>query len=242
MDARMTGEDREMTAQGPTATEITPIRSSDANCYLVRAGSGFVLIDTGYPTERQALLDALQVAGCRAGDLRLVLLTHGDIDHAGSCAYLQRVYNAKVDMHAGDAPLVQDGTMPERECRSLLIKTVLSLASLFHRNVGMEGFERFAPDILVDEEFDLSPYGFDARIIHAPGHTEGSICVLTSDGALFSGDTPMNARKRFIVSGWAGDHEALGASVDRLMTLPICTVYPGHLKPFQMAQFLKKNR
>jgi hypothetical protein len=47
---------------------------------------------------------------------------------------------------------------------------------------------------------------------------------------------------RFILSGWAENHDALKSSVERLMRLPIRTVYPGHLKPFPMGQFLKKNR
>jgi hypothetical protein len=52
----------------------------------------------------------------------------------------------------------------------------------------------------------------------------------------------MNARKQFILSGWAQDHDALKSSVERLMTVPVRTVYPGHLKPFPMEQFLKKSR
>jgi hypothetical protein len=52
----------------------------------------------------------------------------------------------------------------------------------------------------------------------------------------------MNAKKKFILSGWAENHGALKSSIERLMTLSIRTVYPGHLKPFPMEQFLKKNR
>jgi glyoxylase-like metal-dependent hydrolase (beta-lactamase superfamily II) len=223
-------------------SEIATIRSSDANCYLVRTKSGFVLIDTGYPITRDALVGTLEHAGCRPGDLQLVVLTHGDIDHAGSCAYLQQAYSAKIAMHRGDAALVESGEEPVKECRSLLIKIVLGLASLSHRDVSMDDFECFQPDILVDEGTDLLEYGFDARILHTPGHTRGSISILTGDGDLFSGDTLMNARKQFILSGWAQDHDALKSSVERLMALPIRTVYPGHLKLFPMEQFLKKNR
>jgi glyoxylase-like metal-dependent hydrolase (beta-lactamase superfamily II) len=226
----------------PETGMIRTIRTSDANCYLVAAGGGFVLVDTGYPTERVALLEALQAAGCGPDDLRLVILTHGDIDHAGNCAYLQQVYGVPVAMHPADAGLVEEGIQSKKECRSLLIRVVLGLAALFHRGVSMEDFARFKPDILVDDGLALSEWGLDARAIHAPGHTKGSICVLTADGALFSGDTLMNARKRFIISGWAEDHEELGSSIELLMTLPVDTVYPGHLTPFLMEDFLRKNR
>jgi hypothetical protein len=52
----------------------------------------------------------------------------------------------------------------------------------------------------------------------------------------------MNAKKKYLLSGWAEDPDALKSSVERLMTLPIRTVYAGHLKPSPMQQFLKKNR
>jgi glyoxylase-like metal-dependent hydrolase (beta-lactamase superfamily II) len=223
-------------------SKITAIRTSDANCYLVRTGVGFFLIDTGYPNTRDTLMEALENTGCMPGDLQLVVLTHGDIDHAGSCAYLQRVYGARVAMHPGDVALVENGEEPKKECRSLLIKIVMGLASLSHRDLSMDDFERFKPDILVGDGTDLSKYGFEARILHTHGHTTGSISILTGDGDLFSGDTLMNAKKRFIVSGWAQDHDALRSSVERLMTVPIRNVYPGHLKPFPMEQVLKKNR
>jgi glyoxylase-like metal-dependent hydrolase (beta-lactamase superfamily II) len=145
-------------------------------------------------------------------------------------------------MHPGDAHLVENGVESNKECRSLFIKIILGLAALSHRDVSMADFQRFKPDILVEEGTDLSEYGFDAQVLHLPGHTEGSIGVLTADGDLFAGDTLMNAKKSFTLSGWAENHDALRSSVERLITLRIRTVYPGHLKPFPMEQFLKKNR
>jgi glyoxylase-like metal-dependent hydrolase (beta-lactamase superfamily II) len=223
-------------------TEIKTIRSSDANCYLIKTGASYFLIDSGYPTTRAALLEALKDAGCLPGNLELVVLTHGDIDHAGNCAYLQHAYQAKIAMHPGDAVLVEQGLEADKKCRSLWIKIILGLGAFSHRDVSMANFERFQPDVLVDEGTSLSDYGLEARVLHLPGHTKGSIGILTADGDLFAGDTLMNARKRFILSGWAENHDALESSVERLMTLDVRTVYPGHLKPFPMAQFVQRNQ
>ncbi|MBU1050628.1 MBL fold metallo-hydrolase, partial [Candidatus Bipolaricaulota bacterium] len=52
------------------------------NAYLVRAGDGFILIDTGFRSNRKALDAALTGAGCGVGDLKLILITHGDADHS----------------------------------------------------------------------------------------------------------------------------------------------------------------
>jgi glyoxylase-like metal-dependent hydrolase (beta-lactamase superfamily II) len=40
-------------------------------------------------------------------------------------------------------------------------------------------FERFYLDILLEEGYDLSPYGFGAKVIYVPGHTKGSIAIHT---------------------------------------------------------------
>ena len=58
-----------------------------------------------------------------------------------------------------------------------------------------DSFAVFEPDLLVEDGFDLSEYGVDARVLHLPGHSKGSIGVLTADGALFCGDLLYNWRR-----------------------------------------------
>jgi hydroxyacylglutathione hydrolase len=227
--------------QPPHPSQITTIRSSDANCYLIGGQTGYVLIDSGYSTTRAALMENLARAGCTAGLLKLVILTHGDIDHAGNAAYLQRAYGVPIAMHPADVRLVEDGLEPNKTCRSIVLKVMLALAALSHRDVSMATFERFTPDILLGEDADLTPFGLDAQVLYLPGHTAGSIGILTAAGDLFAGDTLMNAPRRLILSGWAEDHGQLERSVERLMETHMRTVYPGHLKPFSMDVFRKRN-
>jgi glyoxylase-like metal-dependent hydrolase (beta-lactamase superfamily II) len=228
---------------GQRMEKIHRIRSSDANCYLVEIGEGFVLVDSGWSTERAGLTRDLEAAGCLPGRLQLVVLTHGDIDHAGNCAHLREAYGAAIAMHPGDVDLVSKGLEPQREWGSRLLGVIMGgFASLSHRDVSMAGFERFTPDVLLEEGASLAPYSFDAQVLHTPGHTSGSICLLTGGGALFSGDTLMNARRWLLLGSLAEDHGALEASLDRLLDLPAETVYPGHLKPFTMEKFARKNR
>jgi hydroxyacylglutathione hydrolase len=67
------------------------------------------------------------------------------------------------------------------------------------------------------------------RVLHTPGHTEGSVCLLAGDeGLLFSGDTLFaGAWGRTDLPG--GDDEAMAASLARLTDLEDgVRVYPGH--------------
>ncbi|NQT08003.1 MBL fold metallo-hydrolase, partial [Candidatus Bathyarchaeota archaeon] len=83
------------------STEIISITQKylmSVNCYLVKTPSGFILIDTGLSKRRSDLVSELEIAGCKPGALRLIIVTHGHSDHNGSSAYLRERYGAKIAM------------------------------------------------------------------------------------------------------------------------------------------------
>ena len=66
------------------ASAIRSIRHAAVNCYLVAAGGGYVLIDTGKPENRTDLDTDLEDAGCRPGMLRLIVLTQATTTMLGT--------------------------------------------------------------------------------------------------------------------------------------------------------------
>ena len=94
--------------------------------------------------------------------------------------------------------------------------------------------------LLIDEGYDLSEYGLDATVIHLPGHTTGSIGILTNDGDLFCGDLLLNIEKPSPHEG-VDDPAEMKASIEKVIKLKINTVHPGHGKPFTMEQYIKNN-
>jgi len=88
---------------------VTTVNLGGMNCCLARCADGFVLIDTGFSVKRALLLQMLHEAGCKPGDIRFVLITHGDFDHAGNAAFLQREYRATIGMHPDDFGMVERG-------------------------------------------------------------------------------------------------------------------------------------
>ncbi len=203
-----------------------PMGMGKVNAYLLRAGSGFVLIDTGGSGSRAALAQELERAGCQPGALRLIVLTHGDFDHSGNALHLRRVLGAQIAMHPGDAGMVERGDMFDNRARpNALIRALVPLFT------GFGKAERFAPDLLLGEGDDLAAYGLDARALSIPGHSKGSIGVLTSAGELFCGDLLENM-KGPVLNSLIDDADAARASLARLRTLNIGLVYPGHGEPF----------
>lgn len=218
-----------------TITLPLPYKLGSVNCYLVATDTGFVLVDTGGSNKRAELENELTNAGCKPGDLKLVVLTHGDFDHTGNCAYLRAKFGARIAMHHGDSGMAERGDMFwNRNKPNILIRKIFPI---FYR---LGKADRFEPDFFLDKDTDLSEYGFDAQVFSIPGHSKGSIGILTAGGDLFCGDLLENTDKPALNS-IMDDSAAANASLEKLKGLAINIVYPGHGKPFPMQRLIEDN-
>lgn len=211
-----------------------PLRMGVVNCYLFKKDTNFVLIDTGVSINRKALVTQLENAGCKLGLLKLIILTHGDFDHTGNAAYLRKIFGSPIAMHRDDSGMAEFGDMFfNRGKANVLFRKLIPVITGFGKN------EKFKPDILVGDEYDFSGFGFDARALSLPGHSKGSIGILTANGDLICGDLFENITKPAPNSIY--DVDSVKASIDTLRNRGIRTVYPGHGEPFLMEDYLKSN-
>lgn len=164
------------------AQEIRSLTFRWVNAYLVRTGAGFVLIDTGFTRNRAQLEKVMTEAGCRPGDLKLIVVTHGDPDHAASAAYLREKCGAKIAMHKAEAAAVEWGDMfLSRGPLSPRVRIIRPLTTLFR----LRRSDRFTPDLYLEDGGSLREYGFDAVVLHVPGHSAStSSCLRSSEFAL----------------------------------------------------------
>ncbi|TFH05215.1 MAG: MBL fold metallo-hydrolase [Spirochaetales bacterium] len=212
-----------------------PLGLGHVNCYLISTDSGFVLIDTGVANGRDNVERELERAGCRPGNLTLILLTHGDFDHIGNAAFLRRKFGTRIAMHTDDAGMAERGDMFwNRKSGGALIRVIAPLLFRFGKS------SRFSPDLHVEDGYDFSDLGLDATVVGIPGHSKGSIGVLTSDGSLVCGDLLENS-KQPVLNSIMDDPQAASDSVEKLRGLAVTTVYPGHGEPFPMAQFVNRT-
>jgi glyoxylase-like metal-dependent hydrolase (beta-lactamase superfamily II) len=216
-------------------TITTELMKIAVNCYLVQTGAGFFLVDTGMAKKQASLDHELEQSGCRPGDLKLIILTHGDSDHSGNSAYLRERYGAKIAMHRGDLENVESGDMFANKRVNPFAKMI---ARILFFITGLGKFTTFTPDILLENGQNLSEFGWDATVLHLPGHSKGSIGILTPAGDLFCGDLVENTRQP-AVNTLGDDVNLLKASVEKLKGFSIHTLYPGHGKPFLLTQLSK---
>lgn len=194
------------------------------NCYLIENNNGYVLIDTGSKSKLKKLEQALITNGCVPGKLNLILLTHGDFDHAGNCAYLREKFQTKIAMHDEDAGMVEKGDMfLNRQAGNRMIKRLIKL---FFR------ITRFTPDFTIDEHSDLSAYGLNVKIFSLPGHSRGSVGFLLNESDFFCGDLFANWKNKPAPGKIVADRQAFNESLLKVKNLKITTIYPGHGPPF----------
>ena len=149
----------------------------------------------------------------------------------GNAAYLREKFGVKMAMHYDDSGMVERGNMFwNREKSNILIRMIAPILFKFGKS------ERFKPDSYIADGDDLSEHGFDARVLHIPGHSRGSIGILTADSNLFCGDLLENTDKPGLNS-IIDALTAANASVEKLKSLEIKIVHPGHGKPFPMDMF-----
>jgi hydroxyacylglutathione hydrolase len=164
------------------------------------------------------------------------VITHGDFDHTGNAAYLRGKLGAKIAMHADDSGMAERGDMFwNRKSGNTLIRT---LAPVLFRFTGSS---RFTPDVTLEDGSSLSEYGCDATVLSIPGHSKGSIGILTASGDLLCGDLFDNTKKPAL-SSIMDDPAAARASLEKLRRYTIHTVYPGHGRQFPAEQVMEGSQ
>jgi len=212
-----------------------PYRTGSVNCYLVKTDTGFILVDTGSSNKCMELESKLKQFGCNSGNLHLIILTHGDFDHTGNAAYIRKNFNTKIAMHAEDSQMVERGNMFLNRKKGNFFQNWI-VKTLF----GFGKSQRFKPDLEITDGFDLTEYGLKAKVIYIPGHSKGSIGILTADGKLICGDLLENTEKidNPKINSLMDDLKTASKSIEMLKNIKVDIVYPGHGKPFTMKSFL----
>jgi glyoxylase-like metal-dependent hydrolase (beta-lactamase superfamily II) len=177
------------------------------NCYIIGSEESRegIIIDPGDEAER--ILKEIEYLGL---DIKIIVMTHGHSDHTAALKEVKEATGARIAIHIDDV-----GTLKQK-----LLGVVM----------GVGFISPPLPDKLLDDGDVISVSGFNLTVIHTPGHSRGSICLL-GNGVLFSGDTLFNCGiGRSDLPGSGGNHEQLIKSIhNRLLVLDdALKVYPGH--------------
>ena len=212
----------------------------ETNCYIIASKSGsaivvdpgddleFVGTDTDPNRYRPDGKDAERIYNTLVAQkltLKYMLLSHGHLDHIGAIGYLKKKTGAIIAMHEGDIKPAGDPFAGCPKDTRMFVGGLPKVDRALKEN-----------DLITVDDMTL-------KVIHTPGHSPGSMCLLTSyhgKPLLFSGDTLLHYYKgldgNYYDTGRTNFHDGSGNQDllyrmirEKLFTLPDDTVvYPGH--------------
>ncbi|GAT86361.1 beta-lactamase [Paenarthrobacter nicotinovorans] len=154
--------------------------------------AGFILIDGGYPADRDLVLQSVRELGLDPADAKAMLITHGHVDHTGSAAYFSRTFGTAILCSPEELAHVQGkekhqvtlGQVLARVWRPKVFRWMLHVikAKALQAEPATHA-EAWTQDRLAGLPGKPTP-------IAVPGHTPGNVAILLPDaGAIAVGDT-----------------------------------------------------
>ena len=162
---------------------IFQIRAIGARVTVVVEDGEALLIDAGLRGSSGTILQGLETLGLFPEQIGKVVTTHAHPDHSGGLSRLVAGREIAVAVHRLEADIIA-GTAP--------IPSPLQNGLIGKMTQPVVGMLMGSP-VPVDDRLDdgdVIPFGTEVRVVHLPGHTEGSIALhLPYKGTIIVGDT-----------------------------------------------------
>jgi glyoxylase-like metal-dependent hydrolase (beta-lactamase superfamily II) len=157
-------------------------------------------------------------------DLKLILNTHGHIDHILGNDWAKKQFKAPLLMHKDDMPLIENA---------------VTQGEMY----GVNFPKPPEPDKFIDETDEIKFGNNVFKIIHTPGHSPGSVCFIDEkEKIIFGGDTVFRGSIGR-TDLWMGDMNVL---LDSIRTKIFkygddYTIYPGHMEETTIGEEKENN-
>lgn len=164
-------------------TPISPTTTSTGVIAIL--GDSITLIDSGVRSSPiDTIFPFIKEKGLDLNKIEKVVLTHGHFDHCGGVQTIRKSVNAEVIVHEADRRLIEEPSLMEVQLHS-------RFPDLFPAKPT--DFSSFEPiydckTVRNNEKLELS--GHDFEVLHLPGHSAGSICIVERNlGLYIAGDS-----------------------------------------------------
>ncbi len=218
------------------APSLHRVGSDQVNVYLVEDASGVTIVDAGLSGQFGEVEEELNAMGRSLGDVRGVVLTHGDTDHVGFAERLRGEHGVPIYVHEADTTLARGEIKKKISWGKMRPGPVLRFLWYSGRRGGL----RITPvsEVVTFGDGDVLELPGSPRVIHVPGHTPGSVAIhVPAVDALFVGDAMTTGN---VLTGAKGpapapftmDPVQALASLGKLDDVGAAWLLPGHGAPW----------
>jgi hydroxyacylglutathione hydrolase len=188
--------------------ETFPVGPLHCNCTLLGDDDAAeaIVIDPGDEVSR--IYRRITELGLK---VKQILVTHAHIDHVGGALKLKHLTGAPILLNENDLPLLK---MMEAQAAW----------------VGVPTPEVAAPDASLEDGMQVGLERYPARVLHTPGHTQGSVCLHFEPlKMVIAGDTLFAGSIGRTDLPGGNPRQIIDSIESRLLVLPDETrVLPGH--------------
>ena len=199
-------------------TEFIVSGEFQENCYVVYddISKKAIIIDPGQDGKK--VIDKIEKFKLKP---ELLINTHGHFDHTFSDDIIRQKYNIPLAIHKGDTEMLSDANKN--------FSTMIGAPTIINE-----------AEIIFDKEETKETSFCKYSVIHTPGHSKGSVCIII-DNILFAGDTVFkNSIGRTDLYG--GNYNELILSLQKIKKLPQDTIIcPGHGPVTTLKNEMKNN-
>jgi len=206
------------------------------NWTLVTGDGGVLLIDAGFPGQRDDVLASLRAVGCGPADVAAILLTHAHVDHLGTAIWFAREHNTPVYCHAAEVGHARRDYLQQVSPAALAAHAWQPRWLRWSAQVAARGGlvrDGIPGTTALTEEIAAALPGRPLAL-PTPGHTGGH-CSYVVDGVLVAGDAlvtghPLSRRNgpQLLPSVFNHDQAQCRRSLEAIAGAGTEVLIPGH--------------
>jgi hydroxyacylglutathione hydrolase len=204
--------------------QILQIISGRSNVFVLTNNKKNILIDTSVSrlwSKIQVQLDSLEIK-----TIDYLILTHTHFDHAANANKIMSKFNASVIVRKEEAGYLSKGESILPGGTTLITKLIVNIVG--KRLFPIFKYEPCNSDFVIDSNYNLNELGFNAYLIHTPGHTVGSMSLIIDDEIAIVGDSMFGIFKWSVFPPYAEDKDLMIKSWGKLLETKCSLFLPSH--------------
>ena len=233
------GSESRKYAVSEPAADVFFVEGPASNWTVLRRGTAFTLIDSGYPGDLRAVLDSLDAIGLDPADAAAVLMTHAHVDHAGTAGYFAAAYGIRVLCSAPELPYLRGEDRDQVSVARILSRAWHPSVAHWALHVLLAGgVARVAVRTAATwaDDAELAELPGSPVAVPTPGHTPGHTAfLLPAARAVVTGDALVTGHAisrregpQMLDPMFHGDDAGARRSLAQLARLDASLLLPGH--------------